>query len=202
MTDATPIPPAEAPRKARNKRPMRLTTAIVILCASASLALGSIGFATFAFFTHQTARQTHGDAIAKQQTAEKRKADQEAAAAAAAAAEAAARQRVEDEQFRDAEAIREYGFFPSPSEYGVFFRGEEGGQCTFAMPCSLYTVIVTKSCPGGVFVSSNLITNGVVISHGNTVTGALSARQSATFRIDYPYGDGGEQAQLTAARCR
>jgi hypothetical protein len=148
------------------------------------------------------ARAAHADVMKKKVAhdavvAAKKAQDEADAQAAAAAAEDARLKSAADD------AARAIGFTPSPTADGVVFYKGFDADCSTTLSCAWITVAVARSCPSGVYIAANLETaDGVVVSYGNDITGALDPQHVSAVELRFPSGGGSDlKYRVTDAHC-
>lgn len=201
-------PSTEASRTRKPKRDWHLTrigvasllgAAVILVAVTATFYVDSqnrVSLAKSAYAAAIKTKAEHDKAVA----AEEAKAQAEQAAQEAVQAEAdqiAAQKKAADE------AAGSQGYSPSPTADGLVFYKGASGTCRTFMPCTFYSIYSGSTCTAGVYVAANLKSAaGVVVGHGNGITGGLDPSTTEILEIDFPAVNGeAATSQLTDAHC-
>lgn len=89
------------------------------------------------------------------------------------------------------------GFTPITS--GIY-RKDGNFTCSGSLPCDMFYLTVTKSCPGGVYIEASAIQNGVSVGRANDLTAALQPGDQAVVTLTDTSGMA-NQFKITSATC-
>ncbi|MFE4949611.1 hypothetical protein ACFQ9V_05830 [Leifsonia sp. NPDC056665] len=201
-------PTTEATRTRKPKRDWHLTrigvasllaAAVILVAVTATFYVDSqnrVSLAKSAYVAAIKTKAEHDKAVAEEEA----KAQAEQAAQEAAQAEA---DRIEAQKKAADEAAASQGYSPSPTADGLVFYKGVSGTCGTFMPCTHLSIYSASTCPAGVYVSANLKSaSGVVVGHGNGITGGLDPSTSEIIEIDFPAVNGEPAtSQVTDAHC-